>query len=458
MTVMFSIPKFVFRHSFFRLAAGFSAIFLIFQCLFWLLIVSSLEETFWEANVSELYALTLELERGDLHGHGEDVLWGTGVDIHPTIQGAFNEEQRKELEWVDRDDIFEVYEGFFGAKERSQEVEGGGEGQDDLSEWEIFEFTYEGSNYFGTMRADHEEWQYVALNIDHQLERVESLNAGMFYTVAATFFLAIVISYFIARSSQRKISKIQTALSMFAEGDLNARCNLSAVDDDISSIGRSLDGAFVRLQVVTEQTRLLGRNIAHDLRTPLARLRATLEGMNTTSSDKQSLALNEVDRIASIIDAMMRIARLQGETNMATFRHIDLKSFAQRLYETYAPILPPEKALVLDIHGEISIQADEVLLEQAIANLLQNAIVYGGDSITLFTSNRAIGISDDGPGVPEDQFDEIIKPSVRLDPCRGEDGAGLGLAFVKAVADHHDARLVIEALTPRGLKFSLQFD
>ena len=95
------------------------------------------------------------------------------------------------------------------------------------------------------------------------------------------------------------------------------------------------------------------------------------------------------------------------------------------------------------------------MLEQAIANLLQNAIVHGGDCITLFTSNGVIGISDDGPGVPEDQFDEIIKPSVRLDPSRGEDGAGLGLAFVKAVADHHGARLAVEAVDAAGTQVLL---
>ena len=119
--------------------------------------------------------------------------------------------------------------------------------------------------------------------------------------------------------------------------------------------------------------------------------------------------------------------------------------------------MPERKTLLLEVDGDWVIRADEVLLEQAIANLLQNAIVHGGDYITLFTSNGVIGISDDGPGVLEDQFDEIIKPSVRLDPSRGEDGACLGLAFVKAVADHHCARLVVEALTPRGIKFSLQF-
>ena len=120
--------------------------------------------------------------------------------------------------------------------------------------------------------------------------------------------------------------------------------------------------------------------------------------------------------------------------------------------------MPERKTLLLETDGDWVVRADEVLLEQAIANLLQNAIVHGGDCITLFTSNGVIGISDDGPGVLEDQFDEIIKPSVRLDPSRGEDGAGLGLAFVKAVADHHGARLALERLMPRGLKCSLQFD
>jgi signal transduction histidine kinase len=307
------------------------------------------------------------------------------------------------------------------------------------------------------MSSDGQTLQYVAVNAEHQHERIEALNAAILFMTIAIFVSVMVVFYAIALSSQRKVTKIQTALDLLSDGDTGARCGLPQGNDDISSIAQQLDRALERLEVVTEQTRLFGKNLAHDLRTPLARLRASLEGSEKRHDDLTA-ALTEIDRIASIIDAMMRIARLQSEVSAASVTPLSLSSFAQRLYETYEPVLPERKTLLLEIDGDWVIRADEVLLEQAIANLLQNAIVHGGDFITLFTAKGVIGISDDGQGVPEDQFDEIIKPSVRLDPSRGEDGAGLGLAFVKAVADHHAARLVVEALTLRGIKFSLQFD
>ena len=455
--VMSLMPKFLIRQSYFRLVASLSGVFLVFQGLVWVLVSSIIEETLWEANVAELYSLTLELERGHLHDHGGDVLWGVGDNIDPSIRRAFMDGKREDSFLPGFVHVFELYEAVFHVEDEDLQLEDSDEEEGSLAWGEIFEFAYEGESYIGEMSSDGQTLQYVAVKIDHQRERIEAVSAGIFFTTIVTFVSLVAISYVIALSSQRKVTKIQTVLSLLSDGDLSARCDLPPNNDDLSSIARRLDDALERLEVVTEQTRLFGKNLAHDLRTPLARLRASLEGSEKRHDDLTA-ALTEVDRIASIIDAMMRIARLQSEVSTASVTPLRLTGFAQRLYETYEPVLPERKTLLLEVDGDWVIRADEVLLEQAIANLLQNAIVHGGDYITLFTSNGVIGISDDGPGVLEDQFDEIIKPSVRLDPSRGEDGAGLGLAFVKAVADHHGARLALERLMPRGLKCSLQFD
>ena len=436
----------LFRYSYFRLVASLSVVFLVFQGLVWVLATSTLEETFWEANITELYSLTLELERGGLHAHGDDVLWGVGDDIDPLIFEAFKHSRAEQDDWM------ESAGNEFAMQALSSEDE-----ESNYQDDELFNFTFEGKNYFGEMSLIAGKLRFVALNVDHQHRHLTNLNAGILGVTLATFLLLVAISYLMAVASQRRLAAIQRALSLLSDGDLSARCDLPPNNDDLSTISLQLDDALERLEVVTEQTRLFGRNLAHDLRTPLARLRASLEG-SQKSHDDFAATLTEVDRIASIIDAMMRIARLQSEVSTASVTPLPLNSFAQRLYETYEPVLPERKTLLLETDGDWVIRADEVLLEQAIANLLQNAIIHGGDCITLFTSKGVIGISDDGPGVPEDQFAEIIKPSVRLDPSRGADGAGLGLAFVKAVADHHGARLAVEALMPCGIKFSLHFD
>ena len=87
--VMSLMPKFLIRQSYFRLVASLSGVFLVFQGLVWVLVSSIIEETLWEANIAELYSLTLELERGHLHDHGGDVLWGVGDNIDPSIRRAF---------------------------------------------------------------------------------------------------------------------------------------------------------------------------------------------------------------------------------------------------------------------------------------------------------------------------------------------------------------------------------
>ena len=97
------------------------------------------------------------------------------------------------------------------------------------------------------------------------------------------------------------------------------------------------------------------------------------------------------------------------------------------------------------------------MLVQAMANLIQNALVHGGEEITLFARHRTIGVADNGPGVDPAQYQEIVKPMVRLDAARASEGTGLGLALVRAVADRHGAELVLSEHGARGLCVTLKF-
>ncbi|MEL6642037.1 MAG: sensor histidine kinase, partial [Pseudomonadota bacterium] len=115
------------------------------------------------------------------------------------------------------------------------------------------------------------------------------------------------------------------------------------------------------------------------------------------------------------------------------------------------------KSLALNVSGAGQVQADRQMLVQALANLIQNALVHGGDTVTLFAKERSFGVADNGQGVDPEQFSKITEPMVRLDEARTRDGSGLGLALVRAVAERHGAKLELSQNLPSGLKVTLNF-
>ena len=154
----------------------------------------------------------------------------------------------------------------------------------------------------------------------------------------------------------------------------------------------------------------------------------------------------------------MRVARIEAAQGTEGFEDVDLGDLMTDLSETFGPVIEDEgKTLHLDIDRAETIFADRQMLAQAIANLIQNAMRYGGDQVTLVAKNRTIGVRDNGPGVDPEQYPEIIKPMVRLDGTRQTEGTGLGLALVRAVADRHGADLVLSQTDPHGLTATLKF-
>ena len=121
--VMSLMPKFLIRQSYFRLVASLSGVFLVFQGLVWVLVSSIIEETLWEANIAELYSLTLELERGHLHDHGGDVLWGVGDNIDPSIRRAFMDGKCEGSFLPGFVHVFELYEAVFHVEDEDLQLE-----------------------------------------------------------------------------------------------------------------------------------------------------------------------------------------------------------------------------------------------------------------------------------------------------------------------------------------------
>lgn len=300
----------------------------------------------------------------------------------------------------------------------------------------------------------------VALPIEDSEDALNLLSGILWSTAGLVLLIALLLGITAGLLAQRRLVRINGALGRLATGDLGARTGVETASDDLDDLARQLDVTAAELERLVTQTRHLSASIAHDLRTPLARLRAQLEML--PEGEERGAALEEAGRLSGIFDTIMRVARIEATQGEDGFESIVLTEFIADIEDIFGPVVEDAgKKLVLQNAGQGSVMADRQMLIQAIANLIQNAIVHGGDEITLFAKKtgqyQEIGVADNGEGVPEEQYDEIIKPMVRLDTARKTDGTGLGLALVRAVADRHRAQLQLSENKPSGLRATMKF-
>lgn len=296
----------------------------------------------------------------------------------------------------------------------------------------------------------------VAVPLEDSSE-VQDLLAGILWTTAGiVIFATLGIGAWAGFLAQRRLKRITTTLGHLAAGDLTARTGHRRLRDDLDDIAQNLDQTAADIERLVTQTRNLSASIAHDLRTPLARLHAQLEML--PEGEERAAALEEADRLAGIFDTIMRVARIEAGQGRDGFEQIALEALLGDLAETFGPVVEDAgKSLALDISDAAMVLGDRGMLVQALANLIQNSIIHGGDQITLFAHGRAFGVCDNGVGVDPQQFDEILKPMARLDAARSTQGSGLGLALVRAVSDRHGAALEVSANEPSGLRVAMRF-
>ncbi|WP_299601041.1 HAMP domain-containing sensor histidine kinase [uncultured Tateyamaria sp.] len=258
------------------------------------------------------------------------------------------------------------------------------------------------------------------------LEDSEEVLAGILWTTTALVIaISLTIGLFAGALVQRRLARIDGALTRLAAGDLSARTGNTRSRDDLDDIARQLDRAAGELESLVAQTRNLSASLAHDLRTPLARLRSRLE-MLPEEKERED-ALEEAQRLSEIFDAIMRVARIEAAQGQDGFETVQLGELVAELEEISGPVVEDEgKELMVAASDSGRVQADKQMLVQALANLIQNALVHGGNEITLIANGEAVGVADDAAGVDPEYYDEIIKPMERLDQSRRSEGIGLG--------------------------------
>jgi signal transduction histidine kinase len=230
--------------------------------------------------------------------------------------------------------------------------------------------------------------------------------------------------------------------------------------DEFDELASTLNRMLDRIENLVENLRQVSSDIAHDLRTPLARLRTRLErgSQNADAGDQAGVfddAIRRVDDVLSLFAAILRISEVESGQTRRFFVRVDLSSLTTELAESYSPAVHDAgRKLLWEIEDGVVIQGDHELISQAIINLIENAQHHTPRGTVIRLSlgstkeSACIGVKDNGPGVPEPDLARIAKRFTRLDASRNKSGFGLGLSLVSAVADLHGGRLTLRRAEP----------
>jgi len=292
---------------------------------------------------------------------------------------------------------------------------------------------------------------------------VTSAYAGA--TIVA-FALACLAIFTLARQGQLRIDRIRSVLKRVALGQLDKRIEISQTHDDLNILAVEINSALSQLQTTVDEIKQVSVNIAHDLRTPLNRLSLHVDRLKQLESQYPDLeqALRQINAdihlMASIFDAVLRIAQIEAGTLRANFKPVDVLELTTSLCDTFAPVAEEAEQLIefqSGCHEPALMPGDKALLTQMFANLIENAIRHAGRGavikvqMTLERDKIVVCIADNGPGIPVEEKDNVLQRFYRLDKSRNSEGTGLGLAIVKAIVDLHRAELILEDNQP-GLR------
>lgn len=298
-----------------------------------------------------------------------------------------------------------------------------------------------------------------ALVVGRDLSAVRALEqrllAGAFWVGGAVLALGLAGGLLIGRGVARRAAGMEAALAAVQAGDLARRLEPGTGGDEFDRLAARINAMLDRVQSLMAALREVTDDIAHDLRTPLTRLRQRLDAAAAApTAEAIAAAQQEADALLEIFAALLRIAQVESGTQRAGFTQVDLSAIADSVAEVYAPAAEARgQTLATDIAPGISLTGDPALLTQLLANLVENAVRHGreGGRIALALGQGTLTVTDDGPGIPEAEHEKVFRRFHRLDAARSTPGSGLGLALVRAVADLHGMAVTLEDARP-GLR------
>jgi signal transduction histidine kinase len=268
----------------------------------------------------------------------------------------------------------------------------------------------------------------------------------------------------------RKIQSISDTSRSIVETDLSRRIPLSNARDEFDNLSTSVNSMLDRIQTLMSDLRQVTTDIAHDMRTPLTRLRHRLEVAQRSEADEPALRLalastvREIDAILEVFAALLRIAQIESGARSSSDREVDLSEVMSTVAELYRPAAEDkQQSLSEQLTPAVSVQGDRELLMQLFANLTENAVKHSpfGAAIALTTSQGEHGaqvtVADNGSGIPLEMREKVLQRFFRLEKSRTTPGNGLGLSLAAAIVKLHDATMTFSDNAP-GLRVTVSFN
>ncbi|WP_440639119.1 ATP-binding protein [Bradyrhizobium sp. PUT101] len=296
----------------------------------------------------------------------------------------------------------------------------------------------------------------IGRNVDETREISNVVGQALLLGLLPAFCLCLLAGAWLSVRAQRRVEQVNQRVQRIVAGDLRERLPQTNADDPFARLARIVNGMLDEMETTINALAGVGNDIAHDLRTPLTRVRLALERGRShaaTLEDLQDIvdkAMAGIDQSLAIITALLRLAEIESSSRTAGFGDVALDEILRQVCDVYEPIVE-DKGIEIDVEidGKVQVRGDRDLLFEAVANLVDNAVKFtpagGRVTLELVSDDRAalVRVIDTGPGIGEGEREAVLRRFYRSDKMRNTPGVGLGLSLVAAIVKLHGFCLTI---------------
>ena len=307
----------------------------------------------------------------------------------------------------------------------------------------------------------------IAADTDTGGEAIAAIRHAFLLVTIPMIVLAVVTGVVLSHRFLARVERLKRSADLIGKSTLSARLNPSGSGDDFDGLIETINRMLDRIEELVHDLRHATTNIAHDLRSPLGRVRQKLEAITISQSpaDVQKTANEAIallDDTLQTFAAMLRIAELEAGGAHAMDSEVDLANLLMEIAEIYEPVMAERENSLIIRAQTVSVPGNKSLLTQMLANLIENAIQHNANGIEICLECRMVSgrpiirVTDNGIGIPQVEHAAVLKPFRRLDTSRSTRGNGLGLSLASSIASYHHGKLALKNL-PEGLEVTIGF-
>lgn len=309
---------------------------------------------------------------------------------------------------------------------------------------------------------------HVELSPHSLHELLEAYRSFFSYALGGVVFVSLSAGWFLARRALSGVEDVRRTAQSIAKGTFDSRVPVRGTGDELDQLAVTFNGMLAQIETVLSGMKEVNDNIAHDLRSPITRMRGVAEVTlaGKASAEEYQIALGRVieecDRLLGMINTMLDISEAEAGVVRFQLAEVDLGEMVRDVIDLFSPLAEGKHVTVnLRVAGLLSLQADARKLQRVLSNLLDNAIKYtpsgGSVMISGYGEDRAVRIvvSDTGVGIPGPELSRIFDRFYRGEKSRSEPGNGLGLSLACALITAHHGTITVTSTPGRGSEFTV---